>query len=97
MKKKKDEYEFIYDNGDDSGIDYSDSSECDPEEAVAGLRGNVSSGSCLYCGAHNGMKYEGNICFICSVCGRSIHEDLYYRWMAGYEIEMDDDDYDDIY
>lgn len=97
MRKRKDEYKFIYDNGDDSGIDYSDLSESDPEEAVDSLRGNVLSGSCIYCGAQDGMKYEGDICFICSVCGRSIHEDLYYRLLAGYEIEMDNDDYDDIY
>lgn len=36
-KKKKDEHDFIYDNGDDSGIDYSELDENeDPEEVVRG-------------------------------------------------------------
>lgn len=75
----KDEYEELYDSEDDVN-----------EEAIEELRGVIGRGDCLYCGAKNAMKYEGHICFICSMCDKSVHEDLYYRWAAGYDIETED-------
>ncbi len=71
---------------------YDDEQEAIIDQEVEALRGTIASGDCIYCGARNTMKYEGDICFICSHCGRSIHEDLYYRWAAGYEVIMDDSD-----
>lgn len=91
MKRKKDEYDYIYDNGDDNNVDYSDLDENeDPEEAIDRLRGTIGRGDCLYCGAKDAMTYEGYVCFICSECGRSTHEDIYYRWAAGYPVEFED-------
>ena len=52
--------------------------------------GNIGRGTCLYCGAENGMEYEGRICFICSKCGKSAHEDIYYYWAAGGSVELDE-------
>lgn len=92
---KKDEYDYIYDNGDDDDIDYSEldgyefeDSEEDVDEAIDRLRGTIGRGDCLYCNAKNGMKYDGFICFVCSECGNSVHEDAYYRWAAGYPVEF---------
>lgn len=62
----------------------------DLDDILEELRGNIGRGDCIYCGAKNGMKYEGFICFICSECDRSIHEELYYRWLAGETIEFED-------
>ena len=87
----KDEYDDIY--GDEE-LDLDDE-EIDPDDAVELLRGKITSGDCIYCGGTNSMIFD-EVCFICTICNRSIHEDLYYRWAAGYEIEMDDD-YDDIF
>ena len=86
---RKDEYDIIYDCEDSRN--YEELSENDsPEEAIEKLRGVIGRGDCLYCGAKNAMKYEGRICFICSMCDKSVHEDLYYRWAAGYDIETED-------
>lgn len=74
--KKEDEYDIIY--------------EHDIEDTIDELRGNIGRGDCVYCGAKNAMKYEGHICFICDSCGRSVHEDIYYRWAAGCDIEFED-------
>ena len=86
MASGKDEYDSIFDNDDYSELDENE----DVEDAIDRLRGNISSGDCIYCHAKNGMKYEGNICFVCSECGKSTHEDIYYRWAAGYDVEFDD-------
>lgn len=43
---KKDEYDIIYDF---DGLDI--------EEKIEDLRGNIGRGTCLYCGAENGMKF----------------------------------------
>lgn len=87
MCERKDEYDIIYDSDDNRTYEeFSDS----PEEAIEKLRGVIGRGDCLYCGAKNAMKYEGRICFICSMCDKSVHEDLYYRWAAGYDIETED-------
>lgn len=75
----KDEYDIIYDY---DGLDI--------EEWMEDLRGNIGRGTCLYCGAENGMEYEGHICFICSKCGKSVHEDIYYYWAAGGSVELDE-------
>lgn len=91
--KKKDEYDEIYgddifDNGDDDGIDYSELDQYEFEEDVDNIinkmRGTIQEGDCLYCNAKNAMKYDGSICFICSKCNWSAHEDVYYTWVAGY-------------
>lgn len=75
----RDEYDFIYDN------------DAEMEEyyfnVINELRGTVGRGDCMYCGAKNGMVYEGHICFICNICGMGVHEDLYYRWLAGDNIK----------
>ena len=80
------EYEEIYDNMDYAEVDENE----DPEEVIESLRGTIGRGDCLYCNAKNGMKYDGFICFICSKCRMSVHEDVYYRWAAGYSVEFDD-------
>lgn len=74
---KDNEYDVIYD------YDIEDNTS---EE----LRGNIGRGDCLYCGGKLTMEYVGDICFICSKCGKSVHEDIYYRWAAGYNIEIED-------
>lgn len=87
MRFKKDEYEEIYENN--MAYEEVDENE-DPDEAIEKIRGTIGRGDCLYCYAKNGMIYDGFICFICSVCKRSVHEDIYYRWAAGYSIEFED-------
>ena len=83
-KREKDEYEEIYDDE----IDYEELDENDdPDEVIANLKGTIGRGDCLYCNAKHAMVYDGFMCFICSECGMSIHEDLYYRWAAGYSID----------
>lgn len=95
FKKKKDDYSILYDE--DLGYDPAEvDGNPDPEEEADKLRGTIASGTCFYCGADNGMKYEGN-CFICSECHMGMDEDLYYRWMAGYDVETDDDSWDELY
>lgn len=78
FKRKKDEYDIIYDE--ETGES--------PEDAIERLRGTISKGDCLYCNGKHTMKYTGDICFVCSECGQSVHEDIYYLWAAGYPIEL---------
>ena len=88
---KKDEYYRIYDYDSEDSRCYEELDENEsPEDAIESLRGTIGRGDCIYCNSKNAMEYEGHICFICSKCGKSIHEDLYYRWAAGYEIEYDE-------
>lgn len=88
--KKRDEYDLIYDY-DVENIDYEELDENETEdEAIEKIRYTIGRGDCLYCGAKNAMEYEGTICFICSRCGKSVHEEIYYRWAAGYTIELED-------
>lgn len=75
--KETDEYDLIY--------NYENS-----EEEIEALRDTIGRGDCLYCSSKDAMEYDGQICFICNVCGRSVHEDIYYRWAAGYPIEFED-------
>ena len=84
-----DDYSDVYD---DFSFDPSDPDIDDSEDEIERLRGNIKSGDCVYCGARNKMKYFGN-CFICTKCKMAIDEELYYRWAAGYDIDVDDDDY----
>lgn len=85
---KKDEYDRIYNY---NNMDYEEPDENDdPEDVIELLRGTIGRGDCLYCNAEHAMEYEGHICFICSKCGKSVHEDIYYRWAAGYPIEFED-------
>lgn len=91
MRKKRDEYDIIYNYDDEDSRRYEELDENDdPEEVIEKLRNTIGRGDCIYCDAKDGMEYEGNICFICSSCGRSVHEDIYYRWIAGYPIEFED-------
>ena len=76
--RMEDDYDPIY--GEDVSI----------EDAIEELRGNVGRGPCIYCGGKNTMTYEGDICFICSKCNMGVHEDIYYRWLAGETIEFED-------
>lgn len=80
---KKEEYEYIYDNDGDLEDYY--------ENVANELRGTIGRGDCIYCGGKNTMCYEGHICFICTKCRNSIHEDLYYRWLAGGTIEFEEE------
>lgn len=82
--KKKDEYDLIYDY-DAEYLDYDDE-----DEEIEKIRYTIGRGDCLYCGAKNAMEYEGTICFICSSCGKSVHEEIYYRWAAGYTVVFED-------
>lgn len=92
-KKKDDEYDRIFDLDSEDSRNYEELDENETEEeAIERLRGTISSGDCVYCGAPNAMKYEGNICFICDKCGRSVHEDTYYLWAAGWNIDFDDEE-----
>lgn len=78
---KKDEYDRIYDydDDDDNSTNYEDPDENGtPEEVVEKLRGTIGRGDCLICGGRLIMEYDGNICFTCSKCGMSVHEDTYY-------------------
>ena len=91
MRKKRDEYDLIYDYDIDDSRNYEELDENeDPEEVAERLRNTIGRGDCLYCGTENGMEYDGHICFICSECGKSVHEDIYYRLAAGYIIEFED-------
>lgn len=88
---KKDTYEDIYDYGIEDNTRYEELDENeDIEDIIEKLRGTIGRGDCLYCGSKNSMIYEGDICFICKKCGKSVHEDIYYRWAAGEEIEFEE-------
>lgn len=60
------------------------------ENDIEELRGTIAKGSCLFC-EDGEMIYTANCCFICNKCGKSVHEDMYYQWAAGYPIEFDDE------
>lgn len=91
MGKNYKDYHDIYDYDGEDSRNYEELDENESlEEAVERLRGTIGRGDCLYCGAKDAMTYEGKICFVCSKCGRSTHEDIYYQWAAGYDIEFED-------
>lgn len=90
-KNDKDEYYRLYNYVAKGNTDYEEIDEDeDPEEVIAKLRGTIGRGDCVYCSAKNGMEYDGYICFVCSSCGMTILEDMYYRWAAGYGIEFEE-------
>lgn len=87
FKKIQDEYGDIYNDVDD---------------AIEELDGTIVEGDCMYCNAVDGMKYEGDICFICSSCGNAVHKNIYYMWTAGFPVETNgdvyvDESYEDVY
>ena len=88
---KRGEYEVIYDFEDDDSRNYEELSENEtPEEFIERFRDSIGRGDCMFCHAENGMIHEGPTCFICEHCGRAVHEDVYYRWVAGYPVEFED-------
>ena len=90
MPKKNDEYDVIYEYDFEDSRCYEELDENeDEEEVIDRIKGTIGRGDCMYCGSNNAMEYEGHICFICNVCGKSVHEDIYYRWAAGYPIEAE--------
>ena len=90
MPKKNDEYDIIYEYDFEDSRCYEELDENEnEEEAINRIKGTIGRGDCIYCGSNNAMEYEGHICFICNVCGKSVHEDTYYRWAAGYSIEIE--------
>ena len=86
--KRKDEYDRLYDYDEEDSRNYEELyADKSREDLVEGLRGTIGRGDCVYCGAKNAIEYICGICFICKECGKSVHEDLYYHWAAGYDIE----------
>lgn len=77
---RPDEYDIIYNY----------ENEYDVDEDIDKLRNTIGKGDCLYCNSKDAMEYDGQICFICKVCGQSVHEDIYYRWAAGCPIKFED-------
>lgn len=89
--KKKDEYDRIYGYDREDSRNYEELDENESiDDAIEELRGTIGRGDCLYCDGKLTMEYEGSICFICSKCGKSVHEDIYYAWAAGAAIEFED-------
>lgn len=85
---KNNEYDKIYNYDVEDNTNYEEFDENeDPEEVIGRLRNTIGRGDCIYCEGKLTMEYDGHICFICSKCGRSAHEDVYYRWAAGYSVE----------
>lgn len=88
---KRGEYDVIYEYDFEDSRRYEELDENeDADEIIDRLKGTIGRGDCIYCGTSNSMEYEGHICFICTSCGKSVHEDIYYRWAAGYTIEIED-------
>lgn len=86
-----DEYDIIYNYDSEDSRNYEEFGTYDElDDAIEELKGCIGRGDCLYCDAKDAMEYEGYICFICKECGRSVHEDIYYRWAAGGSIEFED-------
>jgi len=90
-KNKKDEYNFIYDNGDDSGIDYSELDENeDPEEVIVRLKETLGKGPCPKCGKVSMVPDAKGFCYYCLECGWAESQDAYLRDLAGYPVEYVD-------
>lgn len=88
---KKDEYDIIYNYDIEDNMKYNELDENEvSQDVIEQLRNTIGRGDCLYCGGKLTMEYDGHICFICSECGMSVHEDTYYRWAAGYPVEFED-------
>ncbi|MEG1523847.1 MAG: hypothetical protein RR475_02345 [Clostridia bacterium] len=94
--RRRDEYDAIYDDRNDRS---EPDENRDPEEAIDNIRGTIEQGDCLCCGGSNTMHHEGNG-FICSRCKRGVDEKSYYRWAAGYPVEVEtvyDESYEEVY
>lgn len=90
-KNLRDEYDVLYNYDPEDSRNYTDLDENeDPEDAIEELRGTIGRGDCMFCDGKQTMEYEGQVCFICSTCGKAVHEDLYYRWLLGYPITFED-------
>ena len=90
-KKEDYEYEHIYDNGDDSGIDYSDLDENpDPEDVIDELRETLGKGTCPSCGELSMVPHKNGHCYYCLECGHAENPEAYLRWIAGYPVEYED-------
>jgi len=95
---RTDEWKDIFDNGDDDGIDYSDlgdewddeddDEELAVEQAIERLKGTIKDGDCMFCGSKGTAHYDGNF-FFCKECHYVVEEDFYYRWYAGFPVEID--------
>jgi len=75
-------YEDIY-------TDYPEIDEFQMMKDIDELRGTIAEGSCLFCDGK--MVYTAKCCFICEKCGKSVHEDIYYQWAAGYPLDFEDE------
>jgi ribosomal protein S27AE len=90
MSEKK-EYDFIYDNGDDSGIDYSDLDENeDPKEVIAELKETLGKGPCPKCGEDSMIPDDEGFCYYCLECGYAENQEVYLRGLAGYPVDYVD-------
>lgn len=88
---KRGEYEVIYDFEDDDSRNYEELDENESvEDAVERIKNSYGRGDCMFCGTVNGMIRENTMCLICESCGRAVHEDIYFRWLAGYDVEFED-------
>lgn len=82
-KKKGEDYDIIYDYDIEDSRNYEELDENeDVENKIDRIRGTIGRGDCMLCGAIDAMRYEGGVCFVCSKCGESVHEDIYYRWLV---------------
>ena len=91
MRKRKDEYDDIYNNFDEESEEILEEPEYDNMyDEINNIRGTIQRGTCMFCGEENAMKYEGNVCFICSKCNEAVTEDIYYQWLLGYDMEFED-------
>lgn len=55
-RKKKDEYDVIYDDEDSRNYEELDENE-DHEEVIERLRGTIGRGDCLYCNGKNTIYF----------------------------------------
>ncbi len=84
-------YDDLYDNKLTDVHEWEELDENEaPEDIIERLRGTIDRGDCMYCGGVDTMTYEGNVCFVCSKCGQSTHEDTYYLWWSGCDIDFID-------
>lgn len=92
-KYDKEDYDFIFDNGDDAGFDYSDPDigEAEMEDAIEEIRGTIARGDCCLCGAPNAMVYYGDY-FYCDKCKEAVDENLFYRDFLGENLHFDEED-----
>lgn len=96
-----DDYNDIWDNGEDDGIDYSELDgyefeeleEIDEEtearwDAIDKLAGTIEYGDCMYCGGKDGMHFFKEH-FFCKTCHDFIPAEVYYQWYAGFDVYLE--------